>query len=82
MQAKNDNDWQRTVTRNAGYVCQVCGRDYNFPCYFQGEVNQMTCGHHLQGKKAFPEFRLTIENGLCVDLQCHNNIHNGTIKLN
>lgn len=25
MQAKNDKDWQRTVTRNAGYMCQICG---------------------------------------------------------
>lgn len=78
MKARTDKEWHYIVCSSADYVCQKCKHDYNFPCYFDSRgVNQMVCGHHRKSKKAHPELRLVVENGICVCKECHTLIHSG-----
>jgi len=83
MDAKNDKEWHRLVCERDKYKCQVCRKNYSYEIYFNEKgVNQYVTGHHVKTKKAHPELRLTISNGMCVDDECHKKIHSGKIKLN
>jgi hypothetical protein len=77
----NDNKFQREVCERDEYVCQICFKNFSAGCYFQGEVNQYVCAHHIKTKKAHPELRHDLENGICICSSCHNKIHMGLIKL-
>ena len=76
MIAKNDKEWQRLVCDRHRYICQVCDKEFSSDFYFnENGVNQYVCGHHIQGKKAFPELRHETKNGMCVCDKCHKKIH-------
>lgn len=77
----NDTQWQRAVVEKAGFICTGCDRDFSYECYFEKGVNQYVCGHHKQTKKAHPELRYDLNNGVCLCLWCHQKVHNGTLKL-
>lgn len=81
MEVKNDKEFHKEVCKRDNYKCQRCGRDFNFPIFFEGDLNQVVCGHHIKTKKAFPELRYETDNGMCVcdypDEFCHTKIHKG-----
>lgn len=82
MKAKNDKEFHRLVCERESYKCQFCPNDYSYPIYFdKNGVNKYVCGHHIKSKKAYPALRLVVENGMCVDDECHKKIHSGKIKL-
>jgi len=77
-----DKDWHKRVCERENFVCQICGKDFSAEYYFDSKgINQYVCGHHLKSKKAYPKLRFEVSNGICVDINCHNNIHSGKIKL-
>ena len=82
MKAKNDKEFHRLVCEREGYKCQACGKDFSSDFYFnENMINQYLTAHHLKTKKAHPELRLEVENGMCVDDECHKKIHSGKIKI-
>lgn len=76
MIVKSLKEWHKVVCERDGYICQYCFRDFNYPCYFQGAINQHVCGDHILTQKAHPELRLETDNGKTTCIECHNNRHN------
>ena len=75
--AKNDKEWHYLVCARENYVCEKCGHNFDYECYFDvWRVNEMVCGHHCKSKKAHPKLRLVVSNGKCVCKPCHQKIHN------
>lgn len=64
--------WHESVRKKYNNICQGCKRW--FP-------ENMCCGHHIKSKKAYPELKYDVENGLLVCLKDHNDIHNGNLKV-
>ena len=78
--AKNKKEWHRLVCERDSYKCRVCNTSYNYPYFFNEKgINQYVCGHHDETQGAHPELRLETDIGVCVDLGCHNKIHNGEL---
>jgi len=79
--AKDLKQFHKLVCERDDWTCQVCGKYYGYDHYFQGDINQYVMGHHIKTQGSSPEERLNINNGACIDVECHNKIHNGEIKL-
>lgn len=78
MTATEDRKWHDEVCKRDSYICCMCGRDYSDGCYFNEEGrNQFVCADHIKTKKAHPELRLVLENGRCIDNECHTLHHKG-----
>jgi 5-methylcytosine-specific restriction endonuclease McrA len=75
--ARNLPEWHKLVCKRDKYVCQFCGRDFNWDYYFdENGVNQHVCGHHYpHTQKSHPELKLDINNGKCICQHCHNKQH-------
>lgn len=71
MKANNIKEWHHLIRQREDYTCQICKRQ--FP------ENEL-CGHHLLRKGNHPHLKLETDNGICVDMQCHNKLHSGEIK--
>lgn len=80
--ALNNKDWQKKVCQQAWYQCQACWRNYNSSCYFN-ELGQNTavCWHHVLSKGSHTELRLYVDIWMCVDHNCHVEIHKGLRKV-
>ena len=79
--ATDDKNWHYLVCDHYDYECQVCHTFYNHQSYYDDNgVNQYLCGHHVKTKGSSPELRLRVDNGICVCLNCHNEIHKGNKK--
>lgn len=75
---KADKQWHEAVVKKANYQCQKCMKSFNYPMYFDDKGrNQYVCGHHLKSKKAFPELRHDVSNGMCICFACHELLHRG-----
>lgn len=80
---KRDDEWQRAVCERDGYVCQISGRNYSSPCYFdETGKNLYVCGHHIKSKRSHPELRYDLDNGVCLDFEHHEKLHRGLVRLN
>ena len=80
--ARNDKEWHQLVCIRDGFTCQYDQKNFNYPCYFDERgINQAVCGHHIKGKKAHPELRLKVSNGICLCDLHHRQLHAGMIKL-
>lgn len=75
----NLKQWHKAVCERDGYKCTSCKRDYSSEYYFQEDVNQYVCGHHVKSQKAHPELVEEVSNGVCVCFECHTKIHKGLI---
>lgn len=69
-------NWHKEVCEKYNYICQVCQKNFNYPCYFlEDGRNSMVCGHHIETQGSHPEKRLDVDNGICICLPCHNLQH-------
>lgn len=57
--------WQKTVKERDNYLCQCC---------FDPTKNKLV-SHHYLNYSQYPEFRLDINNGICLCEDCHNTFH-------
>lgn len=73
--------WHKAVCSRDSYRCVTCKRDYSSEYYFQNDINQYVCGHHIKSRKAHPELTFEVTNGICVCLDCHNKIHKGLMDI-
>jgi|GEM_PF-4335198 len=75
-------EFHRVVCERVGYVCQGCGKDFGADCYFdENGVNQYVCAHHFYTKKARPDLKLETSIGICLDRNCHADVHSGKLKI-
>jgi len=82
MLAKNLKEFHRLVCERDGYICQVCKKSFNFPHYFdENGINQYVCGHHIETQGARIDLKLEVDNGRCVDFDCHEKLHRGQVHL-
>jgi len=77
----NLKKWHKAVCERDMYVCQVCGKDFSYPMYFNGDKNQYVCGHHVSSQGSSPAERFNVDNGVCVCSPCHHDIHTGKAVL-
>lgn len=60
--------WRAAVLERDSFVCASCGGDGS------GDEGPLHA-HHICSFKAYPEQRLTVENGLTLCKTCHREIH-------
>lgn len=76
MKVKNMKAFHKAVCERDSYICQVCHKDFNFPCFFlEDGRNAMVCGDHIHTQGSSPELKLETDNGRCVCSPCHNHLH-------
>lgn len=57
-------NWRRAVFSRDKYTCQYCGQE-------GGRLN----AHHIKEWAKYPEFRLDLNNGLTLCIECHKGVH-------
>lgn len=82
---KKLREWHKKVCERDGYVCQLCGKDFSYSCYFnEKDRNQFVFGHHKLTQGSRPDLKYDVGNGVCVcnqpstangNVGCHNKIH-------
>lgn len=76
MSKVNLKKWHKMVCERDGYICQVCHKDFSYPCYFLPDGrNSAVGGDHILTQGAHPEHRLDVSNGRCICVPCHNSRH-------
>lgn len=79
MTKSEDDRFQREVCDRANYICQRCKKDFSYSHYFNAKgINQYVCAHHIKTKKAHPQLRFVLENGVCLCDDCHKLVHAGS----
>ena len=53
--------WKKTVFKRDDFTCQLCG-------IRGGDLN----AHHILSFRDFPEYRLTVDNGITYCVECHD----------
>jgi len=80
MKIKTMKDWHQAVCERDGYICFMCGKDFNFEIYFsENGINKMVCGDHIRTQGSAPHLKLVLKNGRCVCFFCHTKRHQNNI---
>ena len=69
MKAKDLRDWRGKVLARDGYVCCKCGRKIH------------VIAHHIKSQFTYPEFKLSVENGMSLCRRCHSQLLEFALRL-
>jgi len=58
------NHWRKLIYKRDNKICVCCGS------------NKSVCAHHKDNFLDFKELRLSVDNGVCLCLNCHRKFHN------
>lgn len=61
---KKYKEWRKAVFERDNYTCQKCGK-----------IGGYIQAHHIKSWAKYKDKRYLIENGVCLCVKCHKNIH-------
>ena len=63
FQDEKHNEWARKIKERDRHHCQICRNVHHLHA------------HHILNYAEYPEFRYSLENGICCCSTCHLNFH-------